>query len=103
MNDTRGREQRVREEREAREQRVAKEVLVELGQARNKFAHMASGHEAVGVIDEEFQEFKLAVYFGIDHRGLDANPRTEAIQLAAMAIRYIIDCTPGYLDPRHEG
>src|SRR3546814_7024878 len=52
---------------------------------------MASGHEAQSVIGEEFHEFTLAVWFGVDQKGRPADPRAEAIQIAAMAIRYVLD------------
>jgi hypothetical protein len=61
------------------------EVAQELQRATEKFGPMASGHEAVAVIEEEFLEFREAVFWG---RG---DPRAEAIQLAAMALRYLRD------------
>lgn len=70
---------------------VAEEVLDELDRAIRKFGPMASAHEAQSVIGEEFHEFTLAVWFGVDQKGQPADPRTEAIQIAAMAIRYVID------------
>ncbi len=70
---------------------VMKEVLIELERARLLFAPMASGHEAQSVIGEEFHEFTLAVWFGVDQRGRPSDPRVEAIQLAAMAMRYVLD------------
>jgi hypothetical protein len=46
---------------------------------------MASGHEAVAVIEEEFIEFREAVFWK------RSDPHQEAVQLAAMAVRYLID------------
>lgn len=66
-------------------------VHAELVHAQQKFGPMASGHEALAVIEEEFDEFKLAVFWGVDHRGRPADPREEALQLAAMAVRYLLD------------
>jgi hypothetical protein len=63
-------------------------VAAELERATRKFGAFASGHEAVAVIEEEFLEFREAVFWG---RG---DPRTEAVQLAAMALRYLRDVNP---------
>lgn len=63
----------------------------EYSRARTKHAPLNSGHEAVGVIDEEFVEFKDAVYFGVDRHGRPANPMHEAIQIAAMALAYVVE------------
>lgn len=71
---------------------IWEEVADELARARELHPPMNSGHEAVAVIREEVTyEFEPAVYFGVDFRGRPADPRKEAIQIAAMAIRYIID------------
>lgn len=71
--------------------RLGQEAADELERAQSLFGPMASGHEAVGVIGEEFHEFCLAVWFGVDQHGRPADPRAEAIQLAAMALRYVHD------------
>lgn len=65
---------------------VFDEVADELGRATVKLGPMASGHEAVAVIEEEFMEFRQAVFWGTK-----AEARAEAVQLAAMAIRYLVD------------
>lgn len=74
---------------------AAEAVLVairrEYTRARVKHAPLNSGHEAVGVIDEEVTEFKDAVYFGVDRHGRPANPATEAVQVAAMALAYVVE------------
>lgn len=61
-------------------------VRAELIRAAAKHAPMHSLHEAWGVIDEEFREFKDAV-----HDNNTLNAKTEAIQIAAMAARVIVD------------
>lgn len=76
--------------------RAAEEVLGELITARNRFGPMASPHEALAVIEEEFIELRSAVFWGVDQRGRKSSPRAEAIQLAAMAIRMVADL---YSDP----
>jgi hypothetical protein len=70
---------------------LAEEVCDELARAQAQHGPMASGHEAQSVIGEEFHEFTLAVWFGVDQKGRPADPRAEAIQIAAMAMRYILD------------
>lgn len=70
---------------------IVSAVIAELGRAQAKFEPIASGHEAIGVVGEEWDEFELAIKWGVDHRGRPADPRVEAIQLAAMAIRYLYD------------
>jgi len=70
------------------------EVAAELDRASRKFGAFASGHEALAVIEEEFLEFRDAVFWGRDARGDRADPRAEAIQLAAMCLRYLRDIAP---------
>jgi hypothetical protein len=72
----------------SRVERILREVEIELGRACRKFAAMHSPHEGVSVIHEEFRELRDHVY-GDTGRGREA--REEAIQLAAMAVRYVID------------
>ena len=70
---------------------IWEEIADELDRARAQHGPMASGHEAQSVIAEEFHEFTLAVWFGVDQKGRPSDPRAEAVQIAAMAIRYILD------------
>lgn len=67
------------------------DVWNELARATEMHGPLASGHEAVAVIEEEFLEFRSAVFWGVDQKGEPSDPRAEAVQLAAMAIRYLID------------
>lgn len=67
-------------------------VWHELARATEKFGPFASGHEALAVIEEEFLEFRAAVFWG------SGDPRIEAIQLAAMALRYLRDCRESATD-----
>lgn len=85
-----------------RDRKVGEEVLEELGRARSRFMDMHSAHEGAAVIQEEFEELWDKVK---EHKvvGRSSRPRPEdaaamrkeAIQLAAMAIRFIGDvCGP---------
>lgn len=59
----------------------------ELQRASAKFGPFYSAMEGQAIIAEEFDEFTHAVR----HEGIN-RAREEAIQLAAMAIRFLIDC-----------
>ena len=61
-------------------------VDVELERAMQQFAPFASAHEGLAVIREEYLELERAVFHG---SGVDAFD--EAVQLAAMAVRYLVD------------
>ncbi len=74
-----------------RAEAVLDAIRREYQRARTKHAPLHSGHEAVGVIDEEFVEFRDAVYFGVDRRGERSDPAREAIQVAAMALAYVVE------------
>jgi hypothetical protein len=82
----------------AGEQTVADEVLCELRRARGKFGPMASPHEAYAVILEEVDEFWDAV----KTKGCPPEfARAELIQVAAMAMRAVLDCY--YDEHAHSG
>jgi len=72
---------------------VVKEVLEELGRARAKFQPFPSEHHGYAVLLEEVDELWEEV------RSKDATPenvRAEAVQVAAMGLRFILDlCGPG--------
>ena len=58
----------------------------ELARARKQHGPMKSGHEAYAVILEELDEF----WHEIKH-GTKENARKEAVQVAAMAVRYLVE------------
>jgi len=64
-------------------------ILAELRRAREKFPRpMNSPHEGFGVLREEVDELWEGV------RGLEgADMRAEAVQVGAMAIRFLVECT----------
>lgn len=68
------------------------DVSEEVKRATNKHAPMVSPHEGASVIREEFDELWDEIKAD---RGLMLSARKEAIQLAAMAVRYVLN-----LDPR---
>lgn len=78
--------------------RVLDEVKAELEKATANNGPLNSPHEALGVIQEEFEEYKQEVYNYNIRKGHDTRQRQhdELIQVAAMAIRAITDTT-GYL------
>ena len=63
-------------------------VGAELARAEGLHGAMNSLHEGLSVVEEEMCELRSAVYWpGRNQK----EPRTEAIQLAAMAIRFLCD------------
>ncbi len=63
-------------------------VVGELSFATSKFGAFASGHEGIAIIQEEFEELKNSVFWPDKHGD---NSTVEAKQLAAMAIRFLMD------------
>lgn len=68
------------------------EVREELLSAVQKFPPMHSAHEGFAVIHEEFDELKAEVWKSPKKRDIEAM-HAEAVQLAAMAIRLMVDIT----------
>lgn len=69
-------------------------VVDELKRATRLHGPMASPHEAYGVIKEEFEEFwdevKRCKHWRTDRDARDKMAQ-EAVQLAAMAMRFVLD------------
>lgn len=74
---------------------LLEEVSMELASAKNKHAPMHSPHEGHSVIREEVEE--LWEHVRAD-TGTSPKARKEAIQIAAMAIRYIEDLIDGRIN-----
>lgn len=84
---------------------VASDVMNELSAATKKFGMFVSGHEGFAVIEEEFIELRTEVFTNPNKRLADipgcplelklakhkSRMREEAIQLAAMAMRFAMD------------
>lgn len=67
---------------------IAREVVIELGRATRKHGPMRSSHEGYAVILEEFDELWDEVK--AQKQDIPAM-RAEAIQVAAMAMRFVLD------------
>ncbi len=61
-------------------------ILREYAEASAKFAPFASAHEGIAVIEEESLELREEVFHGTTDRQFK-----EAVQLGAMALRFLID------------
>lgn len=71
------------------------EIWDEWSFARESFGPFHSSHEGFAVLHEEFDELKAEVWKnGTKHPERDAQMRKEAIQVAAMALRFLTDCCP---------
>lgn len=66
--------------------KILQEVHDELLRATGKFGPFTSAMEGLAILEEEVDEFKHEVRHGTKERA-----REEAIQVAAMAVRYIKD------------
>jgi len=82
---------------------VVTEVLDELRRAREMFGPFHSAHEGHAVLREEFEELWEAVKRH-NPKMTSAEDyiqmREEAIQVAAMALRFILDVCPQTMPPR---
>jgi len=67
------------------------EVKQEHASAVKRYSAMRSLHEGIAIIEEEFLELRNEVFKNHTERDL-VNMRKEAIQLGAMAIRFLVDC-----------
>lgn len=69
------------------------EVGTEVERAASMFPAVASPHEALGLLDEEYTEVQKEVHAFNLAKGRDTRPamREELIQLASMCVRTIAD------------
>lgn len=72
------------------ESKACNDVLRELARARRKFPAMCSAHEGYAILHEEVDELWDDVR-GPDDSGRNGRMRAEAVQVAAMALRFIED------------
>ena len=65
-------------------------VKMELSQATKQYGKFKSEHEGLAIIEEEFLELRREIFRKHQERNI-YSPATEATQLAAMAIRFLVD------------
>ena len=63
-------------------------IIEEYGRAANKFGSFASTHEGYAVLLEEVDE----LWDEVKCNGSKENLRREAVQVAAMGLRFLVDC-----------
>lgn len=68
-----------------------KYILTELDRARQAYPPFHSPHEGFAVLLEEVEELKAEVFKNRETRNL-AHMTSEAIDVAAMALRFLTDC-----------
>lgn len=66
--------------------RALDQVERELNRAMRRFPPYQSAHEGIAVIREEYLELEREIFHGSGEKAY-----VEAIQLAAMATRYLVD------------
>jgi hypothetical protein len=71
---------------------ISDECYDELRSAMKTFPRMASPHEGWAILKEEVDELWNEVKRQHDADGRDAAMYTEAMQVAAMAMRFMYDC-----------
>ena len=70
--------------------KVAREATEELQRACQLHRPMNNAHEGIAVIEEEYLELREQVYTKQQNRDV-VEMRKEAVQIAAMAMRFVID------------
>ena len=75
--------------------KALEEVREEYLEATENFGEFASRHEGIAIIEEEFLEFRDAAMWPHKLKPEDDDAYTEAKQLAAMSIRYMVDVGRG--------
>ena len=64
------------------------DILLEYNRALEKFPPFASRHEGYAILKEELDELWDAIK---DKKATDEEIRNEAIQVGAMALRFLVD------------
>lgn len=65
-------------------------ICAEYDTATEKFGRIISPHEGLAIIQEEFEELKVEIYKNSQMRNTELM-KYEAKQLAAMALRFMVD------------
>lgn len=71
------------------EKKVLKSIVNEYQEALKTYGPFASPHEGYAIIKEELDE----LWYEIKHGQSKLAMEIEATQIAAMAMRFVIDCT----------
>ena len=71
-----------------KEEIALNEVISEYEQATQKFGSFASTHEGYAIILEEVDE----LWTEIKQNSNKTTMRSEAVQIAAMGLRFMVDC-----------
>ena len=71
-----------------KEEIALNEVISEYKQATQKFGSFASTHEGYAIILEEVDE----LWAEIKQNSNKTTMRSEAVQIAAMGLRFMVDC-----------
>lgn len=69
-------------------------IISEYVQASQRYSAFHSAHEGFAVLMEEMDELKAEVWKNDKQRDM-RRMRKEAIQVGAMALRFILDCCDG--------
>lgn len=72
-------------------EKIAAEILTEAIGASIEYAPFNNAHEGLAVLWEEFEELKREVFKKQSNYDM-ARMKKEAIQVGAMALRFIYDC-----------
>lgn len=70
---------------------AARDARIEAERASRRFPPFRSPHEGIAILEEEFLELRSAVFWAPSEER-DEAMRKEAIQTAAMALRFVSDC-----------
>lgn len=69
-------------------------IAIEYGKAKRKFKDFPTAHHGYGVIKEEFEELWDEIKAHDPKKPLPDAMFLEAIQVGAMALRFLIDLAP---------
>ncbi len=70
---------------------VTQAVMIELRNAQENFPRFASAHEGFAILKEEVDELWEAVRLKQSDPSRDTKITAETIQVAAMALRFLVD------------
>lgn len=74
------------------------QIIEEYNRAINKYQPFNSAHEGFAILLEELEELWDAIKLKQSNPHRNKEMHTEAIQVGAMTLRFLIDCCGDYLD-----